>query len=243
MIKKFGMERLQKRIIEKKMKNPVIAEKLEEYNNLLKQFEQAPEFKTYYQSRGYSSYNRLIELSKSKILGRDIFFSIIKYAKKYKKRKIKILDDGAGRGYFLGDLKEMINIYNNLKSKNLKLETTAITLDKSKIKEKNIDHIYKTYSHNYTPSEKYDFIFSVFGGFTYTIDDIKKETMLKYIYSLNKGGIAVFSISHVPQKRKLNEILRTIEKRGFQVEFINNNNQKIIKENNYKNALIIKREK
>ena len=114
MIKKFGMERLQKRIIEKKMKNPVIAEKLEEYNNLLKQFEQAPEFKTYYQSRGYSSYNRLIELSKSKILGRDIFFSIIKYAKKYKKRKIKILDDGAGRGYFLRDLKEMINIYNKI---------------------------------------------------------------------------------------------------------------------------------
>ena len=52
--------------------------------------------------------------------------------------------------------------------------------------------IITTNAATFIPKEKYDFIFSIFGGFEYS-ENFQKEIFLKYCYSLNKSGVAIFT--------------------------------------------------
>jgi SAM-dependent methyltransferase len=143
--------------------------------------------------------------------------------RKYKKKEINVLDDGAGKGYFLSELKEK---WNSLKEKKLvsaDLKTTAVSLTKT-FDVKNIDFKKIGDVLNFIPKRKYDLIISVYGGFHYTQAILKKEVLLKYLYSLNKGGVAIFSFNPILLRSNLDkehraQVLIALKKRGFKADF------------------------
>lgn len=144
------------------------------------------------QRRLYSDYNALF----GPYLGRlETFLSNMA---KRKKRPLRVTDDGAGYGYFLSSIKQ------KLSRAGVQTVTTAIVrrADSKEIVFRNegldenekIDEIYRGNAETYLPKEKQDAVFSLFGSPEYSMKEFKKQILLKYAYSLNRGGVAAIGI-------------------------------------------------
>lgn len=112
------------------------------------------------------------------------------------KRPVRILDDGAGEGNALRDLKHAAN------SINIPTHTTALSFktktDLETAKRYGwLDEIVEGHSEFFIPKKGYDLIFSIKGSTTYTLPQLRKEHWLKLAHCLNKGGLmlAKFEIS------------------------------------------------
>ncbi len=137
--------------------------------------------------RGFTEYNDLF----CPYVGR--LEKLLERMAKGKKRPLRILDDGAGKGVFLVQIKQM------LKRSGVSTETIAITLDAEKelVRAKQrgeVDEIAEGLAHKSLPSKPVDAIFSYFGSFFYGPHSLAKENLLKYAYSLAPGGIACLSL-------------------------------------------------
>lgn len=136
---------------------------------------------------------------------------------KYKKTKrtLHILDDGAGEGYFLKELKEELN------NKKIPCTTTAVCLS-DKISDWNNKHITVKIigdAKDLELTNKYDLITSYYGSIHYSIPAIRDEIIKKYAFSLNKNGIAILRFTEVKKEPGAKSLgwLKLLEKVGFSV--------------------------
>ncbi len=222
-----GMVSLQKDLISKKLKDKEVYQRLKKSTENLKINDKSGR---YFLNRKFKDYNLIFSkilnneiFNTSSVLKQDIISTLSALERKYKKKEINVLDDGAGKGYFLSELKEK---WNSLKEKKLvsaDLKTTAVSLTKT-FDVKNIDFKKIGDVLNFIPKRKYDLIISVYGGFHYTQAILKKEVLLKYLYSLNKGGVAIFSFNPILLRSNLDkehraQVLIALKKRGFKADF------------------------
>ncbi len=142
-----------------------------------------------------------------------------------KKRFIRILEDGAGNGRFLQRIKAM------LAGKGVKCEATAVVLGKplgleTKNARTTIDRIVECPAEAFIPSGPYGFIVSVAGSIAHANPKLVKPQLLKYLYSLEKGGIALFNFEfsdfahRFDSKRAKKDILEHLKKLGFEGKFV-----------------------
>ena len=172
-------------------------------------------------ARGYDAYNLVFRAH----LQKEIVDLLCDIARLRNGRQIRILDDGAGDGNFLHEIKI------KLAKKGISAKTTACTLNvNEKLKSKNVDIVYDGYSEMLVPEEKQDLIISVMGTLWYTLNEINKEIILKHTYSLAKGGYLLLMTTGVsPNLAKSDEeairhvddvyrrIKQSFKKRGFEV--------------------------
>lgn len=188
-------------------------------------------------TRGYALYNELFREG----LGRELIDELVAKSKN-KRRSLKILDDGAGLGYFLEEIKR------KLREKGIACKTTAVSLSEigglsSRKRLGQINEVHKGFSEWFLPKEKQDVIFSVFGGFDYSLRALQRNILLKYAHSLNKGGIICigfamhFSITDVDTFKS--RVKETFRKRGFEAEFYHR--ERVPKEQLPSYVLIIRR--
>ncbi len=237
-IPKGGMAELQVREIYKKLRTQEIRKKYVKYNaKIRKRYIPGDGFKPlkWNKNKGLQEYNYIFKsLFKEKNLIEFINAN-------FKHKKLRIMDEGLGEGKFLQEIKK------ELQSKYI-VETTGITIDPSDTKlssTKNIDHIivnpiermkYENGTKSIVPDKKQDLIFSTYGGFQYTLDELKKNVLLKTAYSLNKEGCAFITFTKTDLtltepfdylrtiifRKKLNkfydEVKVAFKKRGFQFE-------------------------
>lgn len=222
-----GMVSLQKDLINKKLTDKALLQRLKSSERKLKVSDKSGRYTL---NRNYGDYNFIFKqiitnhiIEKSSVFKRDIISTLSAFERKYKKKEINVLDDGAGKGYFLADLKEKWNSLKERKLVSADLKTTAVSLTRSVVA-KNIDLKKIGNVLNFIPERKYDLILSVYGGFHYTQTPLKKEVLLKYLYSLNKGGIAIFSFNTFLLKTSMGQeqrvqVINGLEKRGFRADF------------------------
>lgn len=218
---------LQKDLIKKKLKDKEILERLKFSEKKLKKSDRSGE---YVLDRHFSDYNLIFKkiivsplFENSSIFKRDIISTLSAFERKYKKKEINVLDDGAGKGFFLSELKEKWNYLKEKKLVSAELKTTAVSLTKT-ISKKNIDFKHTGNVIDFIPERKYDMILSVYGGFHYTQRPLQREVLLKYLYSLNKGGLGIFSFKTHLLKTNMGQehrrqVIEGLEKRGFRAEF------------------------
>ena len=161
--------------------------------------------------RGYIYYNVDFKLLRR---NQNLIDALVKKYQKTKK-KLQILDDGAGKGNFLGGLKI------EMKSRKVPIETTAVCISNnlSEINKKLIDKVIVGDAKNLNLNKKYDLITSYFGSVHYSIPEIRDEIIKKYAFSLNKNGMALLRFGHFkkePGARDINWI-KLLEKVGFSV--------------------------
>jgi SAM-dependent methyltransferase len=139
-----------------------------------------------------------------------------------KKRRIRILDAGAGDGNVLAELKEAFKD---------KVETQAISLGTPKpLKEKLalglVDKIYNISVDAWLPKQEYDFIVSYMGGVAYSHNPI--IAILKLAHSLSVDGIALIHTNEQEITDNRARALRNyLERRGFSFEPLNSNQMMI----------------
>ena len=251
--KKFGMEKVQQKIIEKKLKDSTIEmHKKSRIENCVysEWLIGENDNRLYSRNRGYPEYNNMIKYLKlgDGLENKEILQVMVEYSIKNKKKVMKVLDDGAGRGVFLSDLKEMWETFRKMDTKNPKLETTAIVLNKKDLKRAKIDKVYVGDVSKYVPKEKFDFIFSVFGGFAHSTPHLQREILLKHLYSLEKGGYGFFGFFSEHKKEYADAFTKKLSKMGFEAKYHNfkkeNNpgmNVILIGENLPREYLVVKR--
>jgi len=188
----------------------------------------ATEDQTWIRTRGYAQYNALF----SRALG----LNIVDYLATIKRnRPLRILDDGAGKGHFLDDLKHL------LLNRGINCETTAISLYMSNwlkiyTEDARIDKTIIDPAEYYAPEKSLDAIFSFFGSIEYSHDLIRKNHLLKYLYSLDHNGILLVGFLRskiLPGGKQTKEqyaknlmvvedqIIERLEKMGFIASFHN----------------------
>ncbi len=138
--------------------------------------------------RGYTDYNKLFKIGFNK--------SIIETLVGMGKKRLSIIDDGAGVGNFLAEIKSQ------LLNKGIISKTTALTLTPNENLEKRkingvIDNVVVGPAEYYVPKKPVDAIFSLFGSITYTDPSVRKEHVLKFAHSLKKGGIMMVGFHFV----------------------------------------------
>lgn len=118
-----------------------------------------------------------------------------------KRMPLEILDEGAGEGVFSSELKE------KLRELGVDARITATTLEQpsegasrlalEKLKrEKKIDKLVLGYGELFEPKQKYHAIFSMLGSINYTINPFRKDTLLKFAYSLKRGGLLIVGFTY-----------------------------------------------
>lgn len=201
----------QQNVLNKKLKNSLIKEKLAHLKN-----RHYLRNETFPKNRGYKEYNFAF---RNLLDGRPLFKYINKRFKG--KKQISILDEGAGLARFLKEIKDLF-----LK-KGKKIETTAITLTPGVLKENtpHLNYLHKKESQQFMPNKKYDVILSLFGGFHYNIKELDRNTVLKFAHSLSENGVMFIGINRFGSERYeasekvfLN-LKRAFEKNGFTVKY------------------------
>lgn len=117
------------------------------------------------------------------------------YRAKKNNGKLRIWEDGAGRGYFGGVLKE------ELTRKGVHAHLTATTLNKKEIvptERDFFDEVRAGKSELFVPKAPFDFIFSTMGSMNYTPPLLRKQHLLKMAYSLGHGGQMFVAFYHHP---------------------------------------------
>ena len=143
-----------------------------------------------------------------------------------KGKTLTVLEDGAGKGNFLGTLSE------EMKRQKIPLHSTALALtpepELDKLKhEGKIDSVIYGRAELFTPKKKYNLIVSMFGSLIYVPQELRALQFMKYANSLEKGGVMLvgFSAAKIlfknPQK-ELAQIIRTLTKHGFKAQVFQN---------------------
>ena len=185
-------------------------------------------------SRGYTAYNDLFGGLLGNFFGEprmNLESALARLAETRGKRGITIVDDGAGRGDFLSQIKR------RLEGKGLKARAIALTLHTNKElraleKNKVIDKVVEGKAEEYLPAKEADAIFSLYGSISYAMPAIRKDHLLKFATSLGKGGFMCvgfalekgLSASPIGKRRMQIEtemmgVERAFEKRGFRAKF------------------------
>lgn len=157
-------------------------------------------------------------------------------------RPLAIVEDGAGQGYFLATLKELLAI------NGIPCKTTALAVKENEsLKELRtvgkIDRIVTGPAELYFPKSPVDWIVSYNGSITYSMNSIQKAHLLKFASALNRGGIMAIifdagvkknlhglkqaaTLLETPKRGKrislrqeMDGIERAFEKRGFRAKF------------------------
>jgi hypothetical protein len=134
---------------------------------------------------------------------------------------MRLLEDGAGEGVFLGELKQRLSAIG------ISTETTALSLaSNEKLSEKKksgkIDNIRIGNAEFFIPAKPFDAIFSLYGSINYADPGIQKEHLLKFAHSLKRNGLMLVGLDiELPGFRVsfLDEITRAFEKQGFFARF------------------------
>lgn len=161
-------------------------------------------------TRGYNYYN----LDLRRITKKNIESYLIKKHQKTK-QKIQVLDDGAGVGNFLGEL------HDKMKANGVPMESTAVCLEDnlSLTNKKKINNLVVGDASRFVIDKKYDLITSYFGSIHYLVPEVRDQVMRKYIFSLNKNGIALFRFSEFKNEPGANNLnwIKLLKKVGFSV--------------------------
>jgi len=201
----------QQRLIDIKLKDKFISFQLKQR---LKHSEN-PSYKT---NRGYKDYN----LAFDDILTEKSLLEFIK--NRFKTKKLKILEEGAGQTVFLNEIKDL------LLKEGIKSETTAITLTPGVTRKNTRANILiKKDSLKTTKLQEYDLIFSVFGGIHYNIKELDRNLVLKFANSLSKNGVFFIGVNRLGAYKSLvlqkvnykgffNNITKSLNKAGFNVD-------------------------
>ena len=142
-----------------------------------------------------------------------------------KGRKMVVVDDGAGQGNALAGIKE------RLEKLGIGCEAVALAFETSpeleeKVKAGKIDRVVAGPAERFVPKKQVDAVVSYYGSVHYTLEDLKREHLLKFAYSLRKGGLLLVgfdsnrggrvSAEAVFEERRMQRaIVRAFEKRGF----------------------------
>ncbi|MEW6295312.1 MAG: hypothetical protein AB1467_03370 [Candidatus Diapherotrites archaeon] len=186
---------------------------------------------TWVKDRSYFDYNSFFYQA----LGTTIVEALAKMQRK-KGKPLIILEDGSGTGRALEELKL------RLLEKKVPNKTIALSLfpDDALMARKaggKIDEVIIGPAEHYVPKKPVDAIISTRGSIAYTAPFIRKDHLLKFAYSLKKGGIMMVNFE-VPKELKptkkesfsiqfkkidfqstLKGIERAFEKRGFKAKF------------------------
>lgn len=191
-----------KKFREALQKDPELRKK---FRNKLDKY-RASEEKRWTKIRTYSDYAALF----SDILGSSLLRFLEAQAKG--KKELSILDDGAGKGYFLKEVKEM------LATRKIKCNTTAVVLTKDPDFARGIDHVYVGPSELFLSNKKYDVIFSYYGSIHYADRTNIKNLLLKYANLLNRGGVALIGADLIGIRTPLYDQMRiAFKKQGFEL--------------------------
>lgn len=162
--------------------------------------------------RIYAHYNAEFE----PYLKRDILDALFDIAQG-KNRPIRIWDDGAGHGKFLAYVKK------RMADEGMCTETTATTLKLFlELEMQDIDRVYVGPSESFIPEKKQDLIISFMGPVYHLPQSIGKEIILKYAYSLEKGGLLMLTTPSFPfnarnKTEEFEALSASLAKRGFKV--------------------------
>lgn len=199
----------QQNVINKKLQNPEIKKKLQKVLNIPRH-----RFELYVKERNYNDYNHTFK----KLLNNKSIVNFIKT--RFKSKNISILDEGAGKTFFLRDIKKL------LMKEGIDTHTTAITLSKEVTRENtNVDLLVKQKTQEYLLNRKYDLIFSVFGGIHYNIFELNKNVVLKLSHSLSEKGVMFIGVNRLTYSEKFSldfivkNISKTLNKNGFDLKF------------------------
>jgi len=179
----------------------------------------------------YKEFKTQIPMYKLITLHYVIIDFMMDYIRTHKIKEINVFDDGLGHGNFLKEMKSRIQ------ERGVKCKTTGISLtDTIKLENKSmINKIHIPNVADHLPEEKYDFIFSSFGGLYYSIPEINKEILLKYLYSLKKNGFAIL-ITNPENNPKgeygMKRFEIALQKRGFELFYEPDNTTLIIQRTN-----------
>lgn len=165
--------------------------------------------------RNLQEYNKCFEVALKKTgLGTDLV-DILK--KRYQKTKepVFVLDLGAGQGNFLAELKKIL-LTNKIPSK---LESLSLIDNISPENKTLVDKKYLVSAIDQKLTKKYDLIVDVYSAINYEFNSVKKNLILKYAYSLKKGGtLLIAGVYKSPESKK--NILAHLKKQGFNAAFI-----------------------
>ena len=109
--------------------------------------------------------------------------------------KLNIWEDGPGKGYFGGVLKE------ELAAAGIQTHLVATTLDAKSIgafDRPSFDEVHAGKSELFVPRKPFDFIFSTIGSINYMHASLRKQHILKMAYSLAHGGQMFVSFYYRP---------------------------------------------
>lgn len=165
--------------------------------------------------RRFSDYDALF----SQATGKPLVNALAEIPRK-NNRPLVVLDDGAGHaGNFLIRLKHKLN------AKGIPSKTIAVSLEPSfSLKEarkmNEIDLLRRVPAEFFVPKEPVDAIFSLYGSVHWTLNSLRKTHLLKYAFSLRKGGIMLvgFSPLHETSPKFFSGIEKAFAKKGFKAE-------------------------
>ncbi|MCX6772261.1 MAG: hypothetical protein NTV88_00625 [Candidatus Micrarchaeota archaeon] len=172
-----------------------------------------PVYKSFYQTtRGYAHYNAHFNYPWMHLgfVSKELIDILVQISKSRTGRPLRIMDDGAGSGIFLKEIKRM------LADRGIESETTATSLTWfPELRDSNIDSIFIGNSETYAPPKTQDVIVSVLGAAYYQGPQLLKERLLKYAYCLEKGGILAADVPLAGFNIK--NVKKTLTKRGFTI--------------------------
>ena len=184
-------------------------------------------------ARGVYDYSLLFE----KIIGESLLDFLTTLAKR--KKRLSILDDGAGLGRFLSGIKA------ELKKRQVDVDTSAVVLEKKQFFSEDIDNTHIGPAQFFLPDKKYDVIFSYYGSIHYTDElghDTIKHMLPKYANVLNHGGVLLIGGNFIGIRTELFEQMKiAFQKQGFQITFMSNNLSSIRDRGEPSDILMIRR--
>jgi len=193
-----------KKIREALQKDPVLRKR---FRDKIIRFRREHE-RTWIKNRGYDNYNRLFR----HVLGMPLIDFLTKKAGS--KKQLSVLDDGAGLGVFLRDIKT------KLREQKIDVKTDAVVLQRSPHLVE-MDNIYEGPSEFFLTNKKYDAIFSYYGSMHYTERWAIKNQLIKFTNLLNRGGVALIGVDFIGLRIPplLDQMKRQFAKQGFELTY------------------------
>lgn len=173
---------------------------------------------TWINNRKFKKYRTVFEPGlKLMGIGQNIIDAFARIPRK-NNRKLIVLEDGAGEGNALVNLKKLLT-RTGIPSKTIGLSLGA---NPELIKKKQaglIDELVIKPGELFVPKKPVDVIISNFGSIEYAWRGLRKDHILKLAYSLRKGGIMLIGINLGVYGKSIKGIETAFVKRGFNAKF------------------------